>query len=220
MPSAYYLPITFQIDKISVKKNKQTASLIIGITGGIASGKSTLAKFFREKGYPVLDADLLAHEVYRKGSPGYKDIVAAFGSVVLNHEEEIDRKILGSIVFSDASKRETLNSLVWPRLTTMMRQRIDELRQNHRIIFIEVALLIEASLTALVDRVWVVYADREVAVARLLSRNNLSREDAEKRIDAQTSNEKRLQFADIKIANNGSSTEFHQQLEVLYKGLS
>ncbi len=198
---------------------KPNRGVVVGITGGIASGKTTWVEFFKAKGLTVIDADVMAHQAYAKGTKLFHDLVSHFGQGIVAANGEIDRKKLGAIVFSDPSERAVLNGLVWPCLAKAMQDKISELVKKHPLVLVEAAVLIEASFTHLVDFLWVIYADREVAIKRLEQRNGLNAEDAKKRIEAQLSNEARIKKADMAIANNGSKEELEAKLAELWSQL-
>ncbi len=130
---------------------------VIGLTGGIAAGKSTIAQILAELGAVVIDADKVGHEAYRRGTEAWRALVAHFGDGILTPDGEIDRRKLGAIVFADPDQRKALQDIVWPRMKEMIRQRLAELRAaGVQVAVIEAAVLIEAGWTDLVDEVWVV----------------------------------------------------------------
>ncbi len=179
--------------------------IVIGLTGGIASGKSTISTALASRGAIVIDADKVGHEVYRPGTEGWQAVVDAFGQRVVSADGEIDRKALGAIVFGEPQERERLQSIVWPVMKRMMRRMIDEQRGiGADVVVIEAAVLIEANWQDLVDRVWVVAVPEPVAEQRLIARNGLTSEQAKARIAAQLTNEERGRQADLIIDNSGS----------------
>ncbi|HOQ08988.1 MAG TPA: dephospho-CoA kinase [Syntrophomonadaceae bacterium] len=182
---------------------------IIGLTGGIASGKSTVARTLRELGATVIDADEIAHSVIEPGKPAWEDIVKKFGSHILKPDQTIDREKLGAIVFNDPELLQELNQITHPRVAEQLKHIITTMRieQSHAILFLEVPLLYETHLERICDEVWVVWVDEETQIQRLMKRDNLSREDAIKRIDAQMSLDEKARRADVVIDNRSSLEE-------------
>lgn len=177
---------------------------VIGLTGGIAAGKSTVSEALHERGAVVIDADKVGHEAYQSGTETYQALVAHFGPGIVAADGSIDRRALGGIVFADPAKRGELQEIVWPRMKEMMRSRLAELRAGGTAVaVIEAAVLIEAAWTDLVDEVWVVQVPEAVAVERLMSRNGFSEADALSRIRAQLTNEQRAAHARLVIDNSG-----------------
>lgn len=170
----------------------------VGLTGGIASGKSTVSRLFQEAGAFVIDADEIAHAVIRKGAPAYAGIVEAFGAVILDKKGEIDRKRLGEIVFNDARRRERLNQLVHPHVYAQAEKEKTAIAAAHpeAVILFDVPLLIETGSHREMDLVIVVYVDRATQIDRLIKRDGLTREEAERRIDAQMPLDEKRRFAD------------------------
>ncbi|MCH7707080.1 MAG: dephospho-CoA kinase [Myxococcales bacterium] len=181
---------------------------VIGLTGGIASGKSLVSQQLAERGAVVIDADKVGHEAYRQGTETFQAVVDAFGSDIVGAAGEVDRKALGAKVFADPEARRRLEAIVWPAMRRMMEERLTELReQDTEIAVLEAALLIEADWLPLADEVWLVTASPETARRRLMERNGLTAEAAEARLRAQLSNEKRRSYADVVIENDGSLDE-------------
>lgn len=170
----------------------------VGLTGGIASGKSTVSRLFREAGAFVIDADEIAHAVIRKGAPAYAAVVEAFGAAILDKKGEIDRKRLGEIVFNDARRRERLNQLVHPHVYAQAEKEKTAIAAAHpeAVILFDVPLLIETGAHREMDLVIVVYVDRATQIDRLIKRDGLTREEAERRIDAQMPLDEKRRFAD------------------------
>ena len=178
---------------------------IIGLTGGIASGKSLVSKRLAELGATLIDADKLGHESYLQGTDTYRAVVEAFGEDVAGPDGEIDRKALGGKVFGDEDARRNLEAIVWPAIRRLAAKRIEALRaQGVPVIVLEAAVLIEADWLDLADEVWLVETPRKTAITRLAERNGLTKEEAQKRIDAQLTNEQRRPYADVVIENNRS----------------
>lgn len=176
---------------------------IIGLTGGIASGKSTVAAMLAERGAVIVNADEVGWEVYRPGGPAYREVIEAFGPHILAADGSIDRQKLGAIVFADPQARQRLNAITHPRMKVLMRERLAALAaKGTKVAVLEAALLLEAGWDDLVDEVWVTVAPPQVAVERLRRDKGLSQEEALARIAAQLSNEERIQRADVVIATD------------------
>jgi phosphopantetheine adenylyltransferase/dephospho-CoA kinase len=187
---------------------------VIGLTGGIAAGKSTVSEALRGAGAVLIDADKVGHEAYRPGTETHVALVEAFGSEIVAESGEIDRRRLGAIVFADPSQRQRLQDIVWPRMKQMMRARLDELAaQQTDLVVIEAAVLFEAGWQDLMDEIWVVQVPEEVARDRLIARNGLSAEEANARIRAQLTNEERARQADLIIDNSGSVEDAREQVK-------
>ncbi len=193
---------------------------VIGLTGGIGSGKSTVSDMLRAKGAAVVCADQVGHEVYRPGTAVWDDVVAAFGRQVLAADGQIDRRKLGAIVFADPEARRRLNAITHPPMHARMAQRLDELRQQAvGVAVLEAAILIEAGWADLADEVWLTLAPPAVAAQRLIARSGLSQQEAEARIASQLSNEERLEHADVVIDTDCSLEEVARRVDELWDGL-
>ena len=191
--------------------------LVIGLTGGIASGKTTVSEQLDGLGAEIINADLVGHQVYLPGTDAYKDIIDTWGEALADPDtKEIIRQKLGGIVFSDPEHLKTLNSITWPRIYDMVDQILDDHRSNDvKVAVLEAAILIEADWTALVDEVWGTAVPIEVASARLQKRNNLTEEQALLRISSQISNEERAATADVVI----DTTPSLEQVEATVLGV-
>lgn len=190
--------------------------MILGLTGGIATGKSTVSAMLRERGIPVIDADQIAHEVVEPGKPAYEAIVHHFGSEILLPDGRINRKMLGEIVFSDESQRQKLNSIVHPEVRRVMREQAEEAEKaGAQIVFMDIPLLFESKLQHMVDKVVVVYAPADQQLARMLERDELDEEQALKRLRAQLPIEQKKSGADFLIMNQGTREETEKQVEDL-----
>jgi len=192
--------------------------LTIGLTGGIGSGKSTVAQILGEFGAPILDADKVAHTTYAPGTPAYDAVVAAFGAQVIAPDRTIDRKKLGSIVFGNPDRLNQLTSIVWPATRESIRRKVAELRASGAKlpIVVEAAILIEANWQPLFDEIWLVRASREQVVARIESQRGLKPAETEARIRAQLSDEERAKHATLVIENNGSLEELREMLKTVW----
>lgn len=159
---------------------------IIGLTGGIGTGKSQVARILERLGATVVNADLLGHEVYRPHTQGWREVVEAFGQDILAPSGEVDRKKLGAIVFNDPSALSKLNAITHPRIYKLAEERIRELgKQGAEVVVLEAALLVEAHWTPLVDEVWITVSPQKQVVRRLQARNNLHEEDIRARVQSQ-----------------------------------
>ncbi|MCK9494816.1 MAG: dephospho-CoA kinase [Dehalococcoidia bacterium] len=194
---------------------------IIGLTGGIAAGKSTAAEILREYGATVIDADRLGHRSYEPGTPGFQKVVNAFGHDLVAKDGTIDRRILGGKVFGAPGELERLNAIVWPEIRALIKDEVKQIRasEDDPIIVLEAAVLLEAKWQDLCDEVWVVLTPVKTAVARLKERNNLAEDAAMARINAQMSNKERSAQADVKIENAGDEDELRQRVERAWKAL-
>jgi dephospho-CoA kinase len=182
---------------------------VIGLTGGIGAGKSTVTQMLEELGAAVIDADKVGHQIYLPDLPAWREIVATFGEEVLNADRTINRLALGKIVFADPEALRTLNRIVHPKMFDRMAELIAELRARGgmKAIVVEAAVLIEANWMPLVDQVWVVVASEAVVVDRLAKQRHVSPEQVRTRIAAQLSNDERLKHAQVVIRNDGSVEE-------------
>ena len=174
--------------------------VVIGLTGGILSGKSTVSGMLQERGAVVIDADKVGHEVYLPHTDGWREVVATFGREILKENDEVDRKRLGEIVFGDPKALERLNYIMHPRMHDIMKGRLEELRrQGVEGVVLEAAILIEAGWTDLVDQVWVTLAPEERVMDRLKERGGLSEEEARSRIRSQMPIWEKARLADVVI---------------------
>ena len=192
-----------------------TGSLLIGLTGGIASGKSTVLQHLRQAGYSVIDADKLGHKVLEQGNPGYNKVVKCFGNEILNPDGSVNRTALGGIVFVDAEKLKQLNEISHPIIAEMIQKEFEESvsDSNGGIVFLEAALLIEANWYKVCGHIWVVSLDSTVAHRRLQERDNLSETEAKLRVGAQLDQEERLAYADVVLQNEGTPEELFTQTQ-------
>ncbi len=181
---------------------------VIGLTGGIGTGKSTVAKYLAELGAKVIYSDDVGHDAFLPGSPMYDDVVAEFGRDILGPDGVIDRKKLGTVVFNNRQKLDRLNDIMWPRMKEMVRREIEGYRrQGEKAVIAEVPLLIESGWTDLVEEVWVVVADEATVVRRLKEGRNQSEDETLRRIRSQLSNDERIKHADVVIHNDGTEEE-------------
>jgi dephospho-CoA kinase len=191
---------------------------IIGLTGGIASGKSSVARIMEALGGIIVDADQLAREAVWPGEPAYLSIVAEFGEGIVNPDRTINRQALGKIVFADPTARRRLERITHPAIALLAEQRLEALRKaGTQVVFYMAPLLIEAGVTSRVDEIWVVYADRETQVARLMLRDGISRDDALQRLDAQMPMEEKRTYGRIVIDNSGTPEETERQVRYFWE---
>lgn len=190
---------------------------VIGLTGGIGTGKSTVSGMLAELGACVLDADRVGHGIYRRGTEGFEAVVAAFGEAVVGEDGEVDRKKLGAIVFSDPDELEKLNQIVHPRMRAVMQDQLAALaRDQIPCALVEAAILIEAKWTSLVDEVWVTTAPLPVIVERLLRRSNLTESQVMDRVNAQMSTEERSSYAQYVIDTDCTLPELRERVTALW----
>ncbi|MBC1371128.1 dephospho-CoA kinase [Listeria booriae] len=189
---------------------------IIGLTGGIASGKSTVSQMLQDAGYPVVDADIAAREVVKKGSLGAQQIKEAFGAGVFQADGELDRPKLGNIIFHDVKKRETLNAIVHPLVKKwMLAEQERHIANGAKTIILDIPLLFESQLEDMVQQIIVVSVDENTQLSRLMERNKLTKTEAEARMASQMPLHEKARRADVVIDNAGSLAETKQQVEAL-----
>ena len=185
---------------------------IIGITGGIASGKSTVTEFLRQQGYQVIDADQLVHELQEPGGRLYQALLSAFGSAIVQEDGRLDRPKLGTMIFGNpdllAQSSQIQNQIIREELAS----RRDLLAETEAVFFMDLPLLFELEYDNWFDQIWLVDVTEETQLNRLMARNALSQEEAEKRIAAQLSLQEKRKRANVLIENNGSLEETRQQI--------
>lgn len=199
-----------------MKPNKPS---IIGITGGIATGKSTASNIIKELGYKVIDGDLVARQVVEKGKPAYEEIVKYFGDQILDQDGNINRKKLGHIVFNDEKERKRLNNLIHPHIMKKIKQMIDD-HKDEQILFLDIPLLIEEkdrleSYSIFFDQIWLIYVDEKTQIQRLMKRDGIGREEALKKIRAQMPIELKKEHATKVIDNRKAVEELREQIRAL-----
>ncbi|WP_414046112.1 dephospho-CoA kinase [Macrococcus equi] len=188
---------------------------VIGLTGGIASGKSTVAKYLSDQGFVIIDADIASRKAVEVGTEGLAQIKKAFGDQVIRLDGSLDRKALGNIIFNDSSEREKLNKIVHPRVRDIMENEKQNALMQGKIVVMDIPLLYENHLEYTVDEVWLVYIPLNIQIERLMLRNNLSQKEAQARIASQMSLEEKKEKADKVIDNSGSIDALHEQLRCL-----
>ncbi|HCY0834628.1 TPA: dephospho-CoA kinase [Staphylococcus aureus] len=188
---------------------------VIGLTGGIASGKSTVSELLSVFGFKVVDADKAAREAVKKGSKGLAQVREVFGDEAIDENSEMNRRYMGDLVFNHPEKRLELNAIIHPIVRDIMEEEKQEyLKQGYNVIM-DIPLLFENELENTVDEVWVVYTSESIQMDRLMQRNNLSLEDAKARVYSQISIDKKSRMADHVIDNLGDKLELKQNLERL-----
>ena len=198
---------------------KQNKSKVIGITGGIATGKSTVSNIIKSLGYELIDADIISREVVEKGKPAHKELVDCFGNGIVDEYGNINRKALGNLIFNDEEKRKKLNSITHPRIMKAIKELIDN-NKDQKIIFVDIPLLIEEMDTlkdydVRFDEIWLVYVDEESQVKRLMKRDNINRMEALKKIRAQMPIEFKKKYATVLIDNSGDIKDLENKVKSL-----
>ncbi|XP_032891063.1 dephospho-CoA kinase domain-containing protein [Amblyraja radiata] len=203
------------------KLSQNRTMFLVGLTGGIATGKSTVANVFRELGCPVIDSDQIARQIVQLDSPVYWAIVNTFGQEILLEDRTINRERLGNIIFSDREKRQLLNSITHPAIhKAMLKQVIKYFIQGYRYVILDVPLLFETKKVArFMKHTIVVYCDPQAQLTRLMQRNNLIQEDAEQRISAQMPLEQKRKMASHVIDNSGDPASTYRQVYKLHSQL-
>ncbi len=193
---------------------------VLGLTGGIGSGKSTISQCLAELGAVILDADKVGHEAFKPNTEAWHDVVATFGRQILTPSGEVDRKKLGEIVFNNPEALSRLNQIMHPRMYDMMKAQIEEYRRGGvDVVVLEAAVLIEANWTPLVDEVWVTVAPEATVIKRLTEQRRLDEEQTLARIRSQLPQEERIKHADVVINNDGSVDELKTRVKELWEGL-
>jgi dephospho-CoA kinase len=192
---------------------------VIGLTGGIGCGKSTVAAMLADLGAVVIDADVIGHETYRPGSDGWRRVTEAFGPDIVGPDQTIDRKKLGAIVFTDPEALRRLNAIVHPLIFDEIRRRIEALRQTRppRLIVVEAAVLIEANWFSLVDEVWIVTTSRHAVIQRLAEQRGMAPDAVGRRVEAQLGDAERRAVADVVIENTGSMESLRSEVEAQWR---
>lgn len=198
---------------IGMKQNKPK---VVGITGGIATGKSTVSKIIKNLGYEVIDADIISREVVEKGKPAYRELIAYFGDVILDEYGNIDRKELGNLIFNNEEKRKKLNSITHPYIMKAIKESIYN-KKEQKIVFVDIPLLIEEidklrDYDIRFDEIWLVYVDEENQIDRLMKRDRIDRTEALNKIRAQMPIEVKKKYATIVIDNRGDIKDLDEQV--------
>lgn len=198
---------------------KQNKCKLIGLTGGIASGKTTVKNILTDKLYIVIDADIISREVVEIGKSGYYEVIEYFGSDILDKSMNIDRKKLADIVFNDVIKRKKLEDILYPYITKEMLEQIhNKCKNNVEVVFIDIPLLFENKNYILdsgikFDQIWLIYCDKKTQLKRLIVRDNISIEKANLIIDAQMDMEDKKEMVDIIIENMSTKERLIEQID-------
>lgn len=194
--------------------------LTVGLTGGIASGKSTVSRLLRERGAPIVDADQIVHQLQAPGSPLLAEIAAAFGPEVIRPNGSLDRPRLGSIVFGDPAKRRQLEAIVHPPVRAQIWAEVAQHEKaGAQAVILDIPLLVEGGWQEQLDRVWLVWVDATTQVERLMARDGLTREGALARIGAQMPLDQKRAYADLVIDNSGSLAQTEVQVDQAWRSL-
>jgi len=192
--------------------------LVIGLTGGIGTGKSEVARLLQSLGAAVISADEVGHEAYAPNSESWREVVDTFGKEILQPSGEIDRQKLGAIVFSDPQQLEKLNAIMHPRMARMVADRIQVLLdQGASTVVVEAALLFEAGWDSLVDEVWTTDSSVESVVERLQARNGMDEKEARRRIDSQMDPAERIERSDLVVDNSSDVSALEQTVMALWE---
>jgi len=193
---------------------------IIGLTGGIGSGKSTAAQFLAELGAEVVDLDKAGHEALKKGGAVYNEVVKEFGEGILDYEGEIDRTRLGRIVFKDSEALKRLNAIVHPAIDRVVENKVSESRRKGiKVVVLEAAAMLEAEKTWQVDEVWVIKSKKKTVLSRLKERSGYTEAEAKRRIRSQMTDRERIKHADVVINNDGTPEELRGKIKAEWEKL-
>jgi dephospho-CoA kinase len=191
---------------------------VIGLTGGIGSGKSTVSRFLAELGAVIIDADKIGHEIYRQDTDTWRQLVKTFGSGILVPDNTIDRKKLGAIVFGDKQELQRLNAIIHPQITQEIKKRIEECRRRAvKVIVLDAPVLLEANAKNLVDEIWVVVADDGNVIKRAAARTGLTEQQIRDRVHSQLSNTERTKNARVVISNDGNTEDLRGKIRELWE---
>jgi len=195
--------------------------LIVGLTGGIASGKSTIADMFKGEGAYIIDIDMISRDVVKPGKPAWQDVIHIFGKEVLNEDQTLNRKKVGDIVFSDAEKRKKLEEIIHPKITAETLMKINEIakKDNQAIVIIDIPLLIETDKQDTVNKVVLVYTSPQGQIERLVKRDGLSLEDAHKRLTSQMPIENKKKYAHYIINNEEPLKKVQKRVKEIFREL-
>ncbi len=196
--------------------------MIIGLTGGIASGKSTAAAYLKSKGAVIVDGDQLGHRAYEPDTQAFGEVVETFGPETVGADGQIDRKVLGGKVFGNPEALNRLTDILWPQIRRLAEAEIREYRAESpaRHIVVDAAVMLEAGWQDMVEEVWVVFVDPDVAVARAMARDGANEEAIRKRIASQLSNEERCAQADVIIENSADEAAFQARFDAEWNRIS
>ena len=192
--------------------------MVIGLTGSIGTGKSEVSRMLRSLGAEIIDADQVGHEAYTPNSESWQEVVKTFGEEILQPGGEIDRRKLGSLVFSDPEELAKLNGIMHPRMARMVSDKLEAFRgEGVEVVVVEAALLFEAGWDSLVDEVWATDSAVDTVVQRLRDRNGMTEEEVLKRIGSQMDREERLERADLVVDNSGDVDTLESTVQSLWE---
>ena len=198
-------------------------ALIVGLTGGIVSGKSTVASMFRDLGAKIIDADKLGHSVILPNKPAWKKIVKIFGKDILKNDLTIDREKLGKTVFTNQTLLKKLNEITHPEITKLIKKEINlaknKTNNQEKVLIIDAALIYETKIDRFMDKIIVVYIDKDEQIKRLIKRNNLSKDEALQRVRSQIPMKEKAKMADYVIDNNDTLDKTKEQVEKMWQSL-
>lgn len=202
----------------------QNKTTIIGITGGMASGKTTVSNFLKTKGYKVIDADKIARDIVNIGENSYIEILNFFGDEILNQDKTINRKSLGTKIFNNKECRDKLNAITHPYIMDQINKEISE-NTKEKILFLDIPLLFEVyesivNSGIMIDEIWLIYCDQETQIKRLMKRDNISYKDAKTRINSQMDIERKTNLADRVIDNTKREEDLIENIEKAIKKIS
>lgn len=188
--------------------------IVIGLTGGIGTGKSTASQILSNLGAKVLDADKVGHQLYQPGTPAWKEVVSAFGEGILKPNKEIDRGKLAQVVFKNHQALKRLNEIMHPKMFEEMKRILDKWRgEGVKVAVLEAAILFEANWTPLADEVWVVVADEEKVIERLCRNKGYTPDEVRRRLASQMDVREKAKLAQVVLDNNGDINELRKQIE-------
>lgn len=195
--------------------------IVIGVTGGIGAGKSTVSAILEELGAILIDADLISKQVVEPNKPAYLEVVKYFGDMVLKKDKTLDRKILAEIVFTSGEKKKILEGIIHKHVVRVMKERITYCRDNEykEVIVLDVPIPVEEGFLDIVDKVWVVVSSDKIRLKRIVDRGGISVDDAQNRINSQFTQEEYMKLAHIIIENNGDLMELREKVKNLYSSL-
>lgn len=202
----------------------QNRTKIIGITGGISTGKSTVSKILTDKGFKVIDADVIAREVLNVGEDAYREVLEFFGEGILQSDKSIDRLALGRQIFKDKTLRKKLNEITHPHIMRKIKKKIDENR-NQKLIFLDIPLLIEVYNNLIdykitIDEIWLIYCNKKTQIKRLMKRDGIDYEFAKNKVEAQMDIEEKKKYVDKIICNMKDKEDLIKNIEYNLKKIS
>jgi dephospho-CoA kinase len=193
--------------------------LLVGLTGGIGSGKSTVARLLERRGAVVIDADQLARDAIARGTSGFDEVVRAFGPEIVGDDGDLDRSALATRIFSDPSQKATLEAIVHPEVARRFGERVETYRDTDRVVVYVSPLLVELGLAPAFDVVVIVTASAHLRISRVASDRGLTPEEVRSRMASQATDEQRMEVADVLIDNDGTLAELEPQVERLWGDL-